>query len=82
MLTYLRNQTRQRPLRAPAVCEKCKNLPAEHVGTLTSQPFGVVLDGTQNGAALPQTSVNHRIARQEVRHGGRVEITTWDDKEK
>lgn len=45
---------------------------------LTSQPFGVVLDCAQNRATFSQTSVNHGIARQEVCHGGWVEITTWE----
>lgn len=52
----------------------------EHAGTLTSQPFRVVLDGAENRAALSQTPVNHRVARQEVRHGGRVEIAPWGDR--
>lgn len=48
--------------------------------TLTSQPFRVVLDGAENRAAFSQAPVNHSVARQEVRHGGRVEIATWGDR--
>lgn len=59
------------------------NIPLQHAGwTLTSQPFGVVLDRTQDRTTFSQTSVNHCIARQEVCHGGRVEITTWERKKK
>lgn len=67
----------QPPHRATAVCE-CAKYYSLTCWMLTSQPFGVVLDCTQDRATFSQTSVNHRIARQEVCHGGWVEITAWE----
>lgn len=52
--------------------------PAENI--LTSQPLGVVLDSAQDSAALSETSVNHSVTCQEVRHGGRVKIPTCEYK--
>lgn len=44
---------------------------------LTSQPLGVVLDGPEDGPPLrPKAAVNDGVAGQEVRHRGRVEVTT------
>lgn len=61
-------------------CHNCLLTHAEYstltCWMLTSQPFGVILDRTQNRATFPKTSVNHCVTRQEVRHGGRVEIPT------
>lgn len=43
-----------------------KSLPSH----LTSKPFGVVFDGAENGALLPQASVDDGVAGLEVGHRG------------
>lgn len=47
-------------------------------GRLTSEPLGVVLDGPEDGSPVSQTPVDDGVAGQEVRHGGRVEISTCE----
>lgn len=46
------------------------------LASLTSQPLGVVLDGPEDRALVPQAPVDDGVAGQEVRHGGRVKIPT------
>lgn len=50
-------------------------------GSVTSEPLGVVLDGPE-GRVVSETSVDHRVDGQEVRHGGREQVPLWGEEKR